>query len=64
VQLESIKLLRGVRGEVPLGDYRIPLGVAKVRREGTDISLITYGWQVPECLAAAKSCRRKASAPR
>lgn len=54
VQLESIKLLRGVRGEVPLGDYRIPLGVAKVRREGTDISFITYGWQVQECLAAAE----------
>ena len=29
VQLESIKLLRGVRGEVPVGDYRVPLGVAK-----------------------------------
>lgn len=54
IQLESIKLLRGVRGEVPLGDYRIPLGVAKVRREGTDISFITYGWQVQECLAAAE----------
>lgn len=53
VQLESIKLLRGVKGEVPLEDYRIPLGVAKVRREGSDISLISYGWQVQECLAAA-----------
>ena len=41
VQLESIKLLRGVRGEVPVADYRIPFGVAKVRREGTDISVIT-----------------------
>ena len=32
VQLESIKMLRGARGETPAGDYRIPLGVAKVRR--------------------------------
>ena len=54
IMLEAIKLLRGVRGEVPLEDYRIPLGVAKVRREGTDISLISYGWQVGECLAAAE----------
>jgi 2-oxoisovalerate dehydrogenase E1 component len=54
IMLESIKLLRGIRGEVPLEDYRIPLGVAKVRREGTDISLISYGWQVAECLAAAE----------
>lgn len=53
VQLESIKMLRGARGEVPAGDYRIPLGVAKVRREGSDITAITYGWQVQECLAAA-----------
>ena len=54
VHLESIKLLYTFRGEVPLEDYRIPLGVAKVCREGTDISLITYGWQVHECLAAAE----------
>jgi pyruvate/2-oxoglutarate/acetoin dehydrogenase E1 component/TPP-dependent pyruvate/acetoin dehydrogenase alpha subunit len=59
VQLESIKLLRGVRDHVPTGDYRIPLGVAKVRREGTDISLVTYGWQVPECLAAAQELQKE-----
>jgi 2-oxoisovalerate dehydrogenase E1 component len=59
VQLESIKLLRGVRGEVPLGDYRIPLGVAKVRREGSDISVITYGWQVQESLTAAEELQKE-----
>jgi 2-oxoisovalerate dehydrogenase E1 component len=59
IHLESIKLLRGVRGEVPLGDYRIPLGVAKVRREGSDISLITYGWEVQECLAAAEELAKE-----
>src|SRR5262249_22016439 len=59
IHLESIKLLRGVRGEVPLGDYRIPLGVAKVRREGTDISLISYGWEVAECLAAAEELAKE-----
>ena len=54
IHLESIKLLRGVKGEVPLADYRIPLGVAKVRLEGTDITLVTYGWEVNECLTAAQ----------
>lgn len=54
VHLESIRLLRGVKGETLPGDYRIPLGVAKVRREGTDITVVTYGWQVPECLTAAE----------
>jgi pyruvate/2-oxoglutarate/acetoin dehydrogenase E1 component/TPP-dependent pyruvate/acetoin dehydrogenase alpha subunit len=59
VQLESIKLLRGVRDEVPLGDYRIPLGVAKVRREGSDLTAVTYGWQVQECLAAAEELQKE-----
>jgi pyruvate/2-oxoglutarate/acetoin dehydrogenase E1 component/TPP-dependent pyruvate/acetoin dehydrogenase alpha subunit len=54
IHLECIRLLRGAKGEVPLEDYRIPLGVAKVRREGTDITLVTYGWQVQECLTAAQ----------
>lgn len=59
VQLESIKLLFTARDEVPIGDYRIPLGVAKVRREGSDITLISYGWQVPECLTAAAQLHKE-----
>ncbi|MDB5726292.1 MAG: hypothetical protein JWQ16_3046 [Novosphingobium sp.] len=54
VHLESIAALRGTKMEVPLEDYRIPLGVAKVRREGSDVTLISYGWQVNQCLAAAE----------
>jgi pyruvate/2-oxoglutarate/acetoin dehydrogenase E1 component/TPP-dependent pyruvate/acetoin dehydrogenase alpha subunit len=59
VMLESIKLLRGVKGDIPSGDYRVPLGVAKVRREGTDISLISYGWEVAECLSAAETLQKE-----
>jgi 2-oxoisovalerate dehydrogenase E1 component len=44
---------------VPTADYRIPLGVAKVRREGTDLSIITYGWEVLECLAAAEELQKE-----
>jgi acetoin:2,6-dichlorophenolindophenol oxidoreductase subunit beta len=40
-------------GPVPPGDVRIPLGVADVKREGSDVTLITYGRQVHDCLAAA-----------
>jgi pyruvate/2-oxoglutarate/acetoin dehydrogenase E1 component/TPP-dependent pyruvate/acetoin dehydrogenase alpha subunit len=54
IQFESMMLTYALREQVPLGDYRIPLGVAKVKREGTDISLITYGWQVLHCLQAAE----------
>jgi 2-oxoisovalerate dehydrogenase E1 component len=53
VHLESMRSLMTTREEVPLEDYRIPLGVAKIRREGSDITLISYGWMVQECLAAA-----------
>jgi acetoin:2,6-dichlorophenolindophenol oxidoreductase subunit beta len=34
--------------EVPLGDYRVPLGKARVRREGSDVTVITYGRQVDD----------------
>lgn len=54
VQFESMLCTYTTKEAVPLGDYRIPLGVAKVKREGTDITLITYGWQVMQCLAAAE----------
>ncbi|RYE57919.1 MAG: alpha-ketoacid dehydrogenase subunit beta, partial [Hyphomicrobiales bacterium] len=53
VVLESIMLLFTQKGDVPTQAYRIPLGVAKVKREGTDVTLITYGWQVAQCEAAA-----------
>jgi len=56
--MESMKL-RGLKGDVPVGHYTIPLGVAKVKREGTDISLISYGWQVHECLAAAEELAKE-----
>lgn len=53
IHLESMRLLMTTSEEVPVEDYRIPLGVAKVRREGSDVSLVSYGWMVQECLAAA-----------
>ncbi|HKX78692.1 MAG TPA: thiamine pyrophosphate-dependent enzyme [Novosphingobium sp.] len=55
VHLESIALLRAFKGPMPAGDYRIPLGVAKVVKPGTDITLVTYGWQVHQSLAAAQT---------
>ena len=40
-------------GLVPDGDVRIPFGVADIKRAGTDVSLISYGRQVHDCLAVA-----------
>ena len=40
-------------GEVPDGDHVVPIGKAAVRREGTDVTLISYAKTVHTCLAAA-----------
>ncbi|EEF63297.1 alpha-ketoacid dehydrogenase subunit beta [Pedosphaera parvula] len=47
-------LLYGETWEVPEEEYVIPLGVADVKREGTDISLIAHGRAVLTCLKAAE----------
>ena len=47
-------LYRAVKGEVPEGDYTIPIGKAEVKRDGTDITVITYGKVVHFCLEAAE----------
>jgi len=41
-------------GEVPEGDYEIPLGEAKLTREGTDVSLVAFGATVNVALQAAE----------
>ncbi len=48
------KLLYDVTGEVPEGDYAIPLGVADVKRQGKDVTLVTIGRMVHFALEAAE----------
>jgi len=45
--------LYGMKGVVPEGDYLVPLGVADVKREGTDITFVAWGPFVHDCLKAA-----------
>lgn len=47
-------LYRRVKDEVPDDDYVVPLGKAAIRREGTDLSIITFGAMVYTALDAAK----------
>lgn len=47
-------LLYGEKGEVPENGELIPLGVADVKREGTDLTIVTYGRSVLHSLAAAE----------
>ncbi len=53
VFLEPKVLYRAGREDVPTDHYTIPLGKARVRRTGTDLTLVTYGGMVPPSLAAA-----------
>ncbi|KGI85010.1 MULTISPECIES: alpha-ketoacid dehydrogenase subunit beta [Exiguobacterium] len=59
VFLEHMKLYRSFRGEVPEGDYTIELGKADVKREGTDVSIITYGAMVHTSLKAAEELEKE-----
>ncbi|MBO0778090.1 MAG: alpha-ketoacid dehydrogenase subunit beta [Ktedonobacteraceae bacterium] len=43
-----------LREELPVEDYIVPLGKAVVRREGEDMTILTYGAMVHQCLQAAR----------
>jgi pyruvate/2-oxoglutarate/acetoin dehydrogenase E1 component len=48
-------LYRRIKDEVPDGDYIVPLGKAAIRREGSDVSIVTFGAMVHTALDAAKT---------
>ncbi|WP_251546378.1 alpha-ketoacid dehydrogenase subunit beta [Limosilactobacillus caecicola] len=54
IYLEHMKLYRSVKEEVPDDAYTVPLDKAAVKREGTDVSIITYGYMVQASLKAAE----------
>jgi 2-oxoisovalerate dehydrogenase E1 component beta subunit len=53
VYFEHKFLYRRAKGPVPEGDEIVPIGVAATRREGSDITLLTYGAMVSPSLEAA-----------
>ncbi|MBY6272911.1 MAG: alpha-ketoacid dehydrogenase subunit beta, partial [Bacillaceae bacterium] len=50
---------RLIKGEVPEGDYVLPIGKADVKREGEDITVITYGLCVHFALEAAERLEKE-----
>ena len=58
VFMES-ELSYGVKGEVPDEEYVIPLGKADIKRDGTDVTLVTWNKQTFNCLAAAEQLQAK-----
>jgi pyruvate/2-oxoglutarate/acetoin dehydrogenase E1 component len=61
VVLEPKLIYRSERGEVPEGDYVVPLGKARLAREGDDITLVAYGAMVALCERAADVLADEAS---
>src|SRR5438445_882314 len=47
------KMLYALNGEVPEGEYVIPLGKADIKREGTDVTIVAISRMVHQALAAA-----------
>jgi 2-oxoisovalerate dehydrogenase E1 component beta subunit len=56
---EHKKCYRMIEGEVPEEDYVVPIGKADVKREGDDITVITYGLTVHFALQAAQDLERE-----
>ena len=52
---------RTMRGEVPEGEYVVPLGKARIAREGTDVTIVGYGAMIPLAEKAADALAGGAS---
>jgi 2-oxoisovalerate dehydrogenase E1 component beta subunit len=59
VYFEHKYLYRRAKGAVPEGDEIVPIGVAATRREGDDITLLTYGAMVTPSLEAADALSKE-----
>jgi pyruvate/2-oxoglutarate/acetoin dehydrogenase E1 component len=61
VVLEPKLIYRSARAEVPEGEHVVPLGKARVAREGSDVTLVAYGAMVPLAERTADSLDGEAS---
>jgi pyruvate/2-oxoglutarate/acetoin dehydrogenase E1 component len=51
--VEPMSLAHGPREDVPPGEYTVPIGKARLGREGTDLTIVTIGSMVPVTMRAA-----------
>ena len=49
----------GDKGEVPEGEYTLPIGVADIKRSGKDITLVSFGKILKEALTAAEALAKE-----
>jgi 2-oxoisovalerate dehydrogenase E1 component beta subunit len=55
--LEPKRIYRAAKGDVPEGEYTVPLGKAAVVREGTDVTILSWGAMLYEAIAAADQAK-------
>src|SRR5215203_4419373 len=53
------ELMYGDKGEVPEEEYIIPIGVADVKREGSDVTIVSFGKMMKVALAAAEELQKE-----
>jgi 2-oxoisovalerate dehydrogenase E1 component beta subunit len=56
---EPKRIYRAAKGEVPEGDYMVPLGKAAIVREGKHVTIVTWGAMLYEAIAAADEAGKK-----
>jgi pyruvate dehydrogenase E1 component beta subunit len=56
--MEHLNLYHAFRDEVPEEDYTVPIGKAKIVREGKDITIISYGLMVHTAMKAAEELEK------
>ncbi len=53
------EVMYGEKGEVPEGEYLIPIGVADLKRQGTDVTLVSFGKIIKACYEAAAELEKE-----
>ncbi len=56
---EPKRIYRAIREEVPDGEYTVPIGEARIVREGKDVTIVTWGAMVREALRAAEAAAKE-----
>jgi 2-oxoisovalerate dehydrogenase E1 component beta subunit len=62
IYLEHKFLYRRIKEDLPKDDFTVPIGKAAVRREGTDLTLVTYGAMLYPSLEAAATLEKESGA--
>jgi 2-oxoisovalerate dehydrogenase E1 component beta subunit len=54
IYFEHKRLYRSMKENLPDGDFTVPIGIAELRQSGRDLSIITYGGTLGQCISAAQ----------